>query len=284
MPTQPPSDRTRAKGGHSSPEFCPGAPGLTSGFSPDMQNKPNLPLLQPCPRSKKCETNPIPARATTKYAKRTLKETQAAGLPPLYLTPTEVGATANTQKMQNKPNFHPAHDPKRETNPISTQLTPQNAKRTQSHPPPSCLIPHFAKRTQIYLATSIAPPPFQRNEPNLRTIYAKRTQFTVPPPANHAGRRSVPARRETQFAPLEGTRTLNLRIDRPNVDDGKYLNSNDLQQNEKDAYKPAYKDNRNTLSLDGTPLPNELSEIILCWSELPEHVKQAIHALTRGSK
>jgi hypothetical protein len=62
------------------------------------------------------------------------------------------------------------------------------------------------------------------------------------------------------------------------------LNSKDLQHNEKDAYKPAYKDNRNTLSLDGTPLPNELSEVILCWSTLPEHIKRAIHTLARGSK
>ena len=82
----------------------------------------------------------------------------------------------------------------------------------------------------------------------------------------------------------EGTRTLNLRIDRPIAEDDKHLNSKDLQQNEKNAYKPAYKDNRNTLSLDGTPLPNELSEIIFCWSKLPEHVKQAICTLAKSSK
>jgi len=83
---------------------------------------------------------------------------------------------------------------------------------------------------------------------------------------------------------LEGTRTLNLRIDSPSVEVDKYLNSNDLQQNEKDAYKPAYKDNRNTLSLDGTPLPNELSEIIFCWSELPDKIKQAIYNIVKVSK
>ncbi len=77
---------------------------------------------------------------------------------------------------------------------------------------------------------------------------------------------------------------LNLRIDRPNVENDKHLNSKGLQQNEKDAYKPAYKDNRNTLSLDGTPLPNELSEIILCWSELPDKIKQAVYEIVKASK
>jgi len=39
--TKPPSDRTRAKGVLPSPEFCPGAPGLSSGFSPKIRNEPN---------------------------------------------------------------------------------------------------------------------------------------------------------------------------------------------------------------------------------------------------
>ncbi len=82
----------------------------------------------------------------------------------------------------------------------------------------------------------------------------------------------------------EGTRALNLRIDRPTVDNGKLLEDKDLRQNERDAYKPAYKDNRNTLSLNGTPLPNELSEIILCWSELPDKIKQAVYDIVKVSK
>ncbi len=52
------------------------------------------------------------------------KETQAAGLPPLYLTPTEVGDTPTAKKMRNEPNLPP----------WPSCPTPKYAKRTQSQP------------------------------------------------------------------------------------------------------------------------------------------------------
>ena len=83
---------------------------------------------------------------------------------------------------------------------------------------------------------------------------------------------------------LEGTRTLNLRIDSPDVADDNPCNGNNLANNKKTPCRPAYRDSSDTVSLNGTALPNELSELILCWSDLPEHIKQAIHTLARGSK
>ncbi len=119
--------------------------------TPNMRNEPNLTPLaaQKCktnpilahqvsnhhqfqrnepnstrPTTQKRETNPIrrfpatwPPKPPRIIRKRTQKETQAAGLPPLYLTPTEVGDTPTTK----------------------------NAKRTQF---PSGPHPNYAKQTQ----------------------------------------------------------------------------------------------------------------------------------------
>ena len=82
----------------------------------------------------------------------------------------------------------------------------------------------------------------------------------------------------------EGTRTLNLRIDSTSVANDNPCESNDLEHISKTPCRPAYRDSSDTVSLNGTALPNELSELILCWSDLPEHIKQAIHTLARGSK
>ena len=86
MPTQPPSDRTHTKGEPSSPacpefyrrescrslsRFIGSAPGLTSGFSPKMQNEPNLPSHHPTIHDSLLtihyfhETNPISSCAPT---------------------------------------------------------------------------------------------------------------------------------------------------------------------------------------------------------------------------
>ena len=76
----------------------------------------------------------------------------------------------------------------------------------------------------------------------------------------------------------EGTRTLNLRIDRPILQNDKSLENNNLQQGEKGSYKPAYKQ-----EFEGCSLPEELEQIIERWHDLPDHIKQAICTLVRGS-
>ena len=100
-----PSDRTHATGVHPSTEFCPGAPGLTPGFSPIMQNKPN----SRCPdqilttndwRLKTAfnKTNPISSP---------LLPHAWCLMPHLYETNPICphGHPALRQKMQNKPNY-----------------------------------------------------------------------------------------------------------------------------------------------------------------------------------
>ena len=136
-----------------------------------------------------------------KYApdntKRTLKTTPAAGLPPLYLTPTEVGATANTQKMQNEPNLpsqRTCGGPKMQNEPNLPLPQPgprsKNAKRTQSPVRPRHAMPHLCETNPIYRATAILP---ARPCPQ----YAKRTQITV----QMASQRHFYAKR-TQFSTI----------------------------------------------------------------------------------
>ena len=98
-----------------------------------------------------------------KNAKRTLKTTQAAGLPPLYLTLTEVGDTLTTQIWQNEPNLNP-------TQPRSTPISQNepNLRLAPHHLPP--VHPHSAKRTQF-------PPPIALC---LLPVSTKRTQFPNP--------------------------------------------------------------------------------------------------------
>ncbi len=86
------------------------------------QNEPNLPSRQlptatfsakrtqfrphrTCGYPKKCKTNPIPQAHRTKNAKRTLKRTHAAGVPPLYLTPVFQPGSSHNQKERNEPNL-----------------------------------------------------------------------------------------------------------------------------------------------------------------------------------
>jgi hypothetical protein len=118
----------------------------------------DFPRISPHPAKKRNEPN---------------KETQAAGLPPLYLTPTEVGDTP-TVKISK-------------TNPIYTRPTIKKSKRTQfTVPPPPSPRTKNAKRTQfshtrcpatpylcetnpIYRTAGVSPaspPPITRNEPN----------------------------------------------------------------------------------------------------------------------
>ena len=82
---------------------------------------------------------------------------------------------------------------------------------------------------------------------------------------------------------IAGTRTLNLRIDSPMHKNGKSCNSKELRNDEKGAYKPAYKNfsktAENNAQIDIRKLPEELAEIVTIWHKLPEHIKAAIKAL-----
>ncbi len=185
----PPSDRTPAPGGppvfnRSLSRFIgslpTGAPPTTqkcktnpiySGHTPKTQNEPNssTPTIFP-PRL--CETNPIcptPTIRRPKNAKRTLNKTQAAGLPPLYLTPTEVGETPtipkNAKQTQFRVPYVSGHPTFYETNPIY---------RAAARP-----LPHLCKTNPIYH-------PARKSPVRARSACggcpkrAKRTQFTPP--------------------------------------------------------------------------------------------------------
>ncbi len=119
------------------------------------------------------------------------------GVPPLYLTLTEVGDTPRTQKMRNEPNLHPGHDQNCKTNPIYTrqiyETNPITRRGTACRAPTSQNEPNF-----------IPPPPrITRNEPNLpsrqlhiATFSAKRTQSQLGPQPKYAKRtQSHPAPR-----------------------------------------------------------------------------------------
>ncbi len=112
--------------------------------------------------------------------------THAKGVPPLYLTPTEVGDTPTTKKNKTNPirrstAIWPPKPPriirKRTQFPLGPR--PNYTKRTQFQPRRTCGGPKNAKRTQFYPKGT----PNTQNEPNSRTpgvppppISAKRTQ------------------------------------------------------------------------------------------------------------
>ena len=164
MPTQPPSDRTRAKGGP--PVFNPG---LSAGDPP---------------RPKKCETNPIPQGRPPKNAKRTQSQprptTQMRKTNPIYTPANSQSPTANSCFLRNEPNFHRLADPTvpriSKTNPITAYRwrpagfpAPHCAKRTQSPyrwhlPGPT--IPSLCETNPIYELPTTNYEPKIRNEPN----------------------------------------------------------------------------------------------------------------------
>ena len=69
------------------------------------------------------------------------------------------------------------------------------------------------------------------------------------------------------------TRTCDLRIRNPLNENDNASEIKDLEQTEKTAYTPAYKD------CSDDSIPSELVEIIEAWNELPQHVKQTIRTL-----
>jgi hypothetical protein len=63
----------------------------------------------------------------------------------------------------------------------------------------------------------------------------------------------------------------------------KPLNSKDLQRARKGAYEPAYKKIPKTAETQSEDLSPDLTEIVVVWPELPEHIKAAIKALVQTS-
>jgi hypothetical protein len=202
MPNQPPSERTRAKSGHSSPEFWI----LTSDFwiLPNYTKRTQSAPVSSSPRWPKVSPgapgNPIYHSATIgqtknakrtqsqrgqrpKCAKRTLNITHAKGVPPLYLTPTEVGATPTakkcktnpissrwlTQKMRNEPN--PRIPP--------VPPTPISTKRTQFAPPYTIRNIQYTIPWPNSHIREIAPTPISAKRPSSRSETKTGTQFTV---------------------------------------------------------------------------------------------------------
>ena len=132
----------------------------------------------------------------------TQKESQAAGLPPMInlglsaedapnnqLCKTNPICHPNNQKMQNEPNLphhHRHHYPTMRNEPNFHLGEPVEDQKIRNEP-----------------NLSTAGPPIIRNEPNPSTFQA-----------NPAGRKSVPARRETQFT---STATIPLASPCPNM-------------------------------------------------------------------
>ncbi len=116
MPTQPPSDRTRAA--FRRPELAEGPPSpefgiLTPGFSQKMRNEPNFTT----PTPKKYETNPIPAHQVSRPTPKMRNE------------PNPTRPTANRQQPKavfTKRTQFTRRQPARscETNPISSGQQP----------------------------------------------------------------------------------------------------------------------------------------------------------------
>ncbi len=87
--------------------------------------------------------HPSPLDRTLEFIRRR----RTTGVPPLYLTPTEVG---------------------------DTPQLPKNAKRTQSHPPPSSLMPPFRETNPISARPICETNPIYRRDPQ-STNYQQRT-------------------------------------------------------------------------------------------------------------
>ncbi len=140
----------------------------------------------------------IPTRSVgAYYSKRTLNKTHATGVPPLYLTPTEVGDPPTTKKCK--------------TNPIPPG---KNAKRTQFTPQPPSPRPKYAKRTQF--APRPQHPPTKKCETNpipaadlWRTKKTKRTQ-SHPANSQSPKAKSQKTRNEPNLCPANMQNEPNL--------------------------------------------------------------------------
>ena len=245
MPNQPPSDRTRAKGGPpvfnlglsaGDPPLIPIASCLVPQFhetnpisqsqqpkkskqtqlppgpSPKMQNEPNSPPRPPDPRSKYAKRTQSPHRRH--LAAPQLRETNPITVPPASRRPYSPIYAKRTQFL--RPPTPGGHIPARPITRNKPNSTSPTAKKSETNP--------------IYRTAGFAPPPFSRNEPNpstpgtlpprpcphlcetnpipvetpnlrttnyqLRTKYAKQTQFPAPIVIPSVGLRSGPKPRD----------------------------------------------------------------------------------------
>ncbi len=138
--------------------------------------------------------------------------TRAKGVPPLYLTLTEVGDIRQHPKMRNEPNLPPDNFP----------LPPVYAKRTQFRPPTTRPKIQIRETNPISAYPASRCPLFLRNEPNLPPRHHRPTPqmrktnpiSASPPPSADPKMRNEPnlphrqlrtatfSAKRTQFPPL----------------------------------------------------------------------------------
>ncbi len=179
MPNQSPSDRTPAPG--RPPVFNPG---LSAGDPPTTQTNETNPISSPLlllsspllPFSTtpllplQCETNPIPARPTTKSKQPTAKKCETNPIPVYPQRPAA-------------PYFS-------ETNPISTTATIPPTKKCKTNPIyPTTTIPptQKCKTNPIYELRTTNYELFMRNEPNLHPAHDQKCKTNPIPKRPNKG-------------------------------------------------------------------------------------------------
>ena len=204
MPTKPPSDRTPAKGEHSSPvcpelcrgEFCRGAPGLASGFSPIMRNEPNShpaqdqnaqnePNYRPANSQKQTANSQNMRNACCGEAERRRKPNSTPARPIAKSQQPKAAFTKRTQFTVPLASRRLPHPQKCKTNPISTAADLWRTKKCETNPIstgfgflPDLSACNCAKQTQFPHRTSLASPDpqtdarshYAQNEPNFRPV------------------------------------------------------------------------------------------------------------------
>ena len=201
----------------------PNLPSRHPHNDPKIRNEPNLPPNPEIPRTgtacraPKTQNEPNSHTATTRTTTQIRKTNPIPHSPgsPKATQPPNIQSTIYTLQSllappfrQNEPNSRPA----------TTRTTTQERK---TNPIPGG---GFTKRTQFTPTPTILPPkppPITRNEPNLHrsapveaqicetnpistpppTQMRKTNPISTPQPSRHAGRRSVPIYRGTQFRP-----------------------------------------------------------------------------------
>jgi hypothetical protein len=79
-------------------------------------------------------------------------------------------------------------------------------------------------------------------------------------------------------------RTYDPLIKSQRIQNDKSNQNKDLTKAQNCTYKPAYKNNPETVENQAKNLPADLAEVIAVWPGLPVHIKAAIKALIETSK